>query len=116
MLVSVNIPMSNDIKFAQFYGYLLGASLKDHPHTPGAYYVQVPECALTMFPRHHRKQTTTCYFEVEDIDKAIERLVELGGRQVGTKHLITAGSIKRWSAIVEDPDPDGNHVGLISKA
>jgi predicted enzyme related to lactoylglutathione lyase len=112
MLLSVNIPVSNADKSERFYKYLLGDTLGEHPHFKQALYTNVGTCALTMFPRHQAEEKTTCYFGVEDLNKAIQDLENLGGNLLVKPFSIKAGSINRQAAVVADPD--GNGVGLVS--
>lgn len=112
-ITHIEIPV-NDMKAASaFYGAVFGWQIAEAPGFEGYPMWQAPNkiSGGGLVARDATTTTPRSYVEVDSIDDAVAKVVELGGTVAHGKTAIDAGSW--WAAVV---DPDGNEIGLFEGA
>jgi predicted enzyme related to lactoylglutathione lyase len=116
-LVICNIPTTNSDAAQRFYGALLGGGeFAPAPNKADSFYRPISRDGidLTITRRHDDHESWTCYFAVENLDRAIEELSSAGGEIVVKPQAVASasgdGEVGRTAVML---DPDKNHVGLI---
>jgi len=108
-ITHIDIPVTDLVAAAQFYGSLFGWQIAEVPGFEGYPMWQAPNAisggGLTL--RSEDFTQPRSYVEVDSIDDALARVTELGGTITMAKSPISDTS---WWAVFTDPD--GNSVGL----
>ncbi len=108
-ITHIDIPVGDLQKATAFYGAVFGWEIQETPGFEGYPMWQAPNKVSGggLAPRSDGFTAPRSYVEVDSIDVALARAVELGGRVAQPKQAITPTSW--WAAFV---DPDGNEIGL----
>jgi uncharacterized protein len=108
-ITHIDIPVSDTQRATAFYGTLFGWQIAEVPGFEGYPMWQAPNkiSGGGLASRSDDFNQPRSYVEVDSIDDALARAVELGGSVALPKEAIDATSW--WAAMV---DPDGNVVGL----
>jgi uncharacterized protein len=108
-ITHIDIPVSDTERAQGFYQALFGWQIAEVPGFEGYPMWQAPNkiSGGGLAPRSDDFTQPRSYVEVDSIDDALTRAVELGGSIALPKEPIDATSW--WAAMV---DPDGNVVGL----
>lgn len=116
-LVICNIPTVNSDAAMKFYGTLLGGGeFAPAPNKEDSYYrpISPDGIDLTITRRYEEQESWTCYFAVDDLDRAFEELVGAGAEvKLEPKSVAAAGGegdVGRMAIVL---DPDKNSVGLL---
>ncbi|HWS57381.1 MAG TPA: VOC family protein [Actinotalea sp.] len=108
-ITHIDIPVGDPRQAATFYGAMFGWQIEEYPGFEGYPMWQAPNKVSGggLAPRSADFTQPRSYVEVDSIDDALARVVELGGAVAQPKQPIDATS---WWAVVLDPD--GNVIGL----
>lgn len=108
-ITHIDIPVSDLGRATAFYGALFGWQIAELPGFEGYPMWQAPNkiSGGGLAPRSADFDQPRSYVEVDSIDDALARVVELGGAVAQAKQPIDATS--SWAVAI---DPDGNHIGL----
>ena len=108
-ITHIDIPVSNLPAATAFYGGLFGWQIAEMPGFEGYPMWRAPNgiSGGGLAPRSEAFTQPRSYVEVDSIDDALRRAVELGATVVMEKSPIDETS--SWAVLA---DPDGNHVGL----
>jgi hypothetical protein len=108
-ITHIDIPVNDMAKATTFYGSVFGWRIAEVPGFDGYPMWQAPNgiSGGGLAPRSSGFTSPRSYVEVDSIDDALARVVELGGVVTQPKQEITPTSW--WAAFV---DPDGNEIGL----
>ncbi|GEL95248.1 VOC family protein [Cellulomonas composti] len=108
-ITHIDIPVADLAAAAQFYGGVFGWDIADVPGFEGYPMWQAPNkiSGGGLAPRSEGFTQPRSYVEVDSIDEALAKAVELGGTVLMGKEPITETS--SWAVF---SDPDGNHIGL----
>jgi len=112
-ITHIDIPVSDIGRATAFYSAMFGWDIAEAPGFEGYPMWRAPNeiSGGGLAPRSDDFTQPRSYVEVNSIDDALSRVVELGGSVAQPKQAIDANS---WWAIVVDPD--GNVVGLYEGA
>ena len=108
-ITHIDIPVSDNAAAARFYGGVFGWDIAEVPGFEGYPMWQAPNkiSGGGLAPRSEGFTQPRSYVEVDSIDDALAKAVELGATVAMGKEPITETS---WWAVFTDPD--GNHIGL----
>ena len=116
-LVICNIPTVDSDAAMKFYGTLLGGGeFAPAPNKEESYYQSIsPDGVdLTITKRHEEQEGWTCYFAVDDLERALEELQGAGAKVIQEIKSVDAaggeGDVGRMAIVL---DPDKNSVGLL---
>jgi predicted enzyme related to lactoylglutathione lyase len=83
-LVHVEITAADVPATADFYALVLGATSDPSPYAPNYTMLTSPQGPVgAVMDNSYKAQATIAWFEVDDLDAALERAKRAGGRQVG---------------------------------
>jgi predicted enzyme related to lactoylglutathione lyase len=116
-LIICNVPTANTDAARKFYGALVGVDEFERAPTKEveSYFQQISEEGIDLRiteRQHDRDHNWTCFFAVDDVERAVKELSEAGGevaaepRELDTER----GSAGRFAVVL---DPDRNAVGLV---
>lgn len=108
-ITHIDIPVADTGRATAFYGALFGWQIAEMPGFEGYPMWQAPNkiSGGGLAPRDEHFTQPRSYVEVDSIDDALRRAVELGGTVVMEKAPIDETS--SWAVFA---DLDGNHIGL----
>ncbi|UJP40905.1 VOC family protein [Cellulomonas palmilytica] len=108
-ITHIDIPVSDLAAGATFYSQLFGWQIAEVPGYEGYPMWQAPNkiSGGGLAPRDESFTQPRSYVEVDSIDEALAKAVELGGTVLQGKQPISETS---WWAFFQDPD--GNVIGL----
>ena len=116
-LVICNIPTVDSDAAMKFYGTLLGGGdFARAPNKEESYYrpISPDGVDLTITKRHEEQEGWTCYFAVDDLERALEELQGAGAKVIQEIMSVDAargeGDVGRMAIVL---DPDKNSVGLL---
>ena len=112
-ITHIDIPVSDFERGTAFYSAMFGWTIAEAPGFEGYPMWQAPNkiSGGGLAPRSEDFTQPRSYVEVDSIDDALARVVELGGSIAQPKEAIDASS---WWAVAVDPD--GNVIGLYQGA
>ena len=106
-LVHFEITGKDPGKLAQFYTQALDVRSEPSPFIEGYHMLVGAEPLGAIMDRSYKDQVAIVWFEVEDIDAAIARVVAGGGAVAGDKNTIPGEGLVQYVA-----DPEGTIFGL----
>ncbi len=112
-ITHIEIPVSDMTAASSFYGAVFGWQIAEAPGFEGYPMWQAPNkiSGGGLVARDASNTSPRSYVEVDSVDDAVAKVVELGGTVVREKTAIDATSW--WAAVL---DPDGNEIGLFEGA
>ena len=108
-ITHIDIPVNNMAQATAFYGSVFGWRIAEAPGFEGYPMWRAPNAISGggLAPRSADFTSPRSYVEVDSIDDALARAVELGGSVAQPKQQIDPTSW--WAVLI---DPDGNEIGL----
>jgi hypothetical protein len=108
-ITHIEIPVSDHARAAAFYGAVFGWDIKEAPGFEGYPMWQAPNkiSGGGLVTRSEPAETPLSFVEVDSIDDAVAKVVELGGTVLKPKQPISETSW--WASVL---DLDGNQIGL----
>ncbi len=108
-ITHIEIPVSDYARATAFYGAVFGWDIKEAPGFEGYPMWQAPNkiSGGGLVSRSEPSQSPVSFVEVDSIDDAVAKVVELGGTVSKPKQQISETSW--WASVL---DLDGNQIGL----
>ena len=98
-------PVSDVAKAKRLYGTLLGAA----PYVDSPYYIgfRVGDQEVGLDPHGHRGAGAVAYYEVDDINESLQKLLDAGAETLQDVKDVGGGKL-----VASVKDTDGNAIGL----
>ena len=108
-IVHFEITGSDSAALAAFYARQFGYETEPSPFAPDYHLLNADAGGLcgAVMARTHKTQATILWFEVADMEAAIEAIVSAGGAVAGERNTIAGQGHVQYVA-----DPEGNLFGL----